>query len=84
MTDALCLEQPVIRVKFDDVENTVPYDKFGVVISSDLDGMVPEIHNILDNADQRKNLKKNLSQFLKEQNNIPSENAELILKKILE
>ena len=84
MTDALCLEKPVIRVKFDDVEHTVPYDKFGVVISSDLDGMVPEIHNILDNADQRKNLKKNLSQFLKEQNNIPSENAELILKKILE
>ena len=84
MTDALCLEKPVIRVKFDDVEHTVPYDKFGVVVSTDLDGMVPEIHKILDNEDQRKNLKKNLSQFLKEQNNIPVENPDLILEKILE
>ena len=84
MTDALCLEKPVIRVKFDDVEHTVPYDKFEVIISTDLDGMVPKIHQILDNEDQRKNLKKNLSQFLKEQNNIPSENPELILKQILE
>lgn len=83
MTDALCLEKPVIRVKFDNVGHTVPYDKFGVVVSTDLDGMVSEIHKILENEDYRKNLKRNLAQFLKEQNNIPSDNPELILKKIL-
>ena len=84
MTDALCLEKPVIRVKFNDVEHMVPYDKFGVVVSTNLDGMVYEINKIIDNENERKNLKKNLPQFIKEQNNIPSQNTELILKKILE
>ncbi len=84
MTDALCFEKPVIRVKFDNIEHTVPYDKFGVLVSTNLDGMVAEIHKIINNEDYRKNLKKNLPQFLNEQNNIPNENPELILKKILE
>lgn len=84
MTDALCFGKPVVRVTVDGIEHSVPYEKFSVVLSTDLDGLVKTIDEVFNNDKLRENLKKNIPKFIKEQNNIPEDNPEETLKKILE
>lgn len=84
MLDSLCFDKPVIRVKFDNVSHTIPYDKYGVVLSTELENLSKYIHEII-NDDKIKNiLGKNRAQFIKEQYNIPEDEPALILKNILE
>lgn len=83
MTDALCFEKPVIRVTFDNIQHTVPYEEFEVVLSTNLENLIPNIFDLLNNKQLRAKLKKNLQKFLKEQNNIPVQNPELIIENLL-
>lgn len=83
MTDALCFEKPVIRVTFDNIQHTVPYEEFKVVLSTNLENLIPNIFDLLNNKQLRAKLKKNLQKFLKEQNNIPIQNPELIIENLL-
>jgi CDP-glycerol glycerophosphotransferase (TagB/SpsB family) len=83
MTDALCFDKPVIRVTFNEIEHTVPYEKFGVIQSTNIENLTSNIVNLLTDNDLKLKLKINLKQFLKEQNNIPEKDPELILDSIL-
>ena len=84
MTDALCFEKPVIRVTFDDIEHTVPYEKFNVVLSSNLDNLKLNIHKIIDDKNLLNMLQKNLFEFLQDQNNITEQEPNSIIDKIIE
>lgn len=84
MLDAICLNKPVIRVTFDDVKHPIPYDKFGVVLSTELNNLMNAIQSIFDNDEIKNSLGKNRAAFLKEQYNIPEEKPELTLKRILD
>ena len=84
MTDALCFKKPVIRVTFDNIKHTVPYEKFNVILSSNLDDLPNNIEKIFSNQTIIVNLQKNLPDFLLEQNNIPENNPNSIIDKILD
>ncbi|MCV0430374.1 CDP-glycerol glycerophosphotransferase family protein [Nitrosopumilus sp.] len=84
MTDALCFEKPVIRVTFDNIKHTVPYEKFNVVLSSNLNELSNNVKRILSDQSIISDLQKNLPAFLLEQNNIPENNPNSIIDKILD
>ena len=84
MLDAICMNKPVLRVTFDSGKHGIPYDKFGVVISTSLDKLEDTIYSMFENNQSKNNLEKNRTVFLKEQYNIPEDSPELILKKILD
>ncbi|MEX1053805.1 MAG: hypothetical protein WEC35_05330 [Nitrosopumilaceae archaeon] len=81
--DAICLRKPVIRVKFRNSEPPIPYDKYGVVLSSELDNLSQSVRMLLNDDETRKNIIKNGLKFIKEQYNVPEEDPELILERIL-
>ena len=83
MTDALCFEKPVIRVTFDNIKHTVPYEESEVILSTNLEDMITNITTLLNNNQLQIDLKKNLPQFLKEQNNIPVQNPESIIENLI-
>jgi len=82
MTDALCLKKPVIRVTFDNIAHIIPYDKFEVVVSCELQNLIKEIKNIITDKSLRDKLSKNRDDFVRELYNIPEHNPELILDEI--
>jgi hypothetical protein len=84
MMDALCLKKPVIRVIFDQQNHGIPYDEFDVIVSCHLKNLSSEIKNILTNNKLQQKLLKNRDTFIKNQYNIPENNPQLILQKILE
>ena len=84
MLDALVFKKPVIRVSFDNVLHTIPYDEFNVIVSTNLGNLSQHIKEIIYNDEIKDKLSKNRFQFVKYQFNIPEINPELILKKVLE
>ena len=83
MLDSLVLKRPVIRVEFDKIGATIPYDEFGVIISTSLEDLEEKIHHVLYNEEVRNDLSKNRDRFIKDQFNIPEDNPKLVLKKLL-
>lgn len=81
--DAICLRKPVIRVKFKNVTSPIPYDEYGVVLSSELDVLSKNIESLVNKKDIQDDLLKNGFQFIKEQYNIPEEDPQSILEYIL-
>lgn len=81
--DAICLRKPVIRVKFKNVTSPIPYDEYGVVLSSELDVLSKNIESLVNKKDIQDDLLKNGFQFIKEQYNIPEEDPQSILESIL-
>jgi hypothetical protein len=84
MVDSLCFKKPVIRVKFDNEEPVIPYDKFGVVLSSELEELSQNIRKILSDSETRNRLLKNSEQFIKDQYNVPEDKPEFVLQQTLE
>lgn len=84
MTDALCFKKPVIRVTFDNVAHTVPYEKFNVVLTSNLNELSTNIKNIFSDRNIVSELQKNLSIFLLDQNNIPENDPNRVIDEILD
>ena len=83
MLDSIVLKKPVIRVEFDKIGHTIPYDEYGVLISTDLKNLSKAIHEVLYDEKVRSTLLENRNFFIKDQYNIPEANPELILKRIL-
>ncbi|MGI0023238.1 MAG: CDP-glycerol glycerophosphotransferase family protein [Nitrososphaeraceae archaeon] len=83
MLDSLVLKKPVIRVEFDKISHTIPYDEFGVIVSVDLKNLAKKIHEVLYDSKVCTTLLKNRDIFIKEQFNIPEYNPELVLRRIL-
>jgi len=84
MLDSLCFKKPVIRVKFSDEEPIIPYDKFSVIVTTELNKLSEKINNILQNPEIKDNLFRNLESFLKSQYNIPNTQPGLIIQKLIE
>lgn len=84
MLDSLVFNKPVIRVEFEHIKHTIPYDEFGVIVSTDLNNLATKIRDVLNNEEIRNMLKKNTAHFLKYQFNLPEHNPEEILNRILE
>jgi len=82
--DSLCMKKPVIRVKFDEVEHPIPYDKFGVVLPTSLDRLSENINNFLEDNKIQNSLEQNRARFIKEHFNIPEEEPRSILKRLIE
>ena len=83
MTDALCFEKPVIRITFDNIKHTVPYEKFNVVLTSNIDNLQLNIEKIINDKNLIYQLQKNLPKFLYDQNNIPEKDPNSIIDKII-
>ncbi len=78
------MKKPVIRVKFDEVEHPIPYDKFGVVLPTSLDRLSENINNFLEDNKIQNSLEQNRARFIKEHFNIPEEEPRSILKRLIE
>lgn len=83
MMDAICLKKPVIRVIFENVEHTVPYDEYEVVISCELRNLSATINNIVSDEKLREKLSRNRDTFIKKEYNLPEDNPKSLLDKIL-
>ena len=86
LVDSICLKKPTIEVEWDDVLQTqIPLKKYGVVLSSKLENLSQNIHDILKNDDIQNSLLKNRSKFLRDIYNIPINKNELndILEKLI-
>lgn len=83
LLDSIVLKKPVIRVEFDKISHTIPYDEYGVLISTDLKNLSKVIHEVLYDEKVNSALVKNRNFFIKDQYNIPESNPELIIKQIL-
>jgi len=83
MTDALSFEKPVIRLTFDNIEHTVPYEKYNVVLTSNIENLHFNIKKILNDKNMINQLQKNLPNFLHDQNNIPEKDPNTIINKII-
>lgn len=77
--DALCLEKPVVKIKFDEFKIEQPYDNYDAVFESTIQEIPLMINKILENPDlcYKKNL--NAKKFIKNYYNIPNENYKKIL-----
>jgi len=84
MMDAICLKKPVIRVTFENVSHVVPYDEFGVVISTKLNELTTNIEEIFNDRKLVAKLSKNRVEFVRFLINIPEYKPETIIKTILE
>lgn len=83
MFDSICLKKPVIRVTFGDFKHGIPYEKFQVVTSTELDKLTFCINEVVNNNKISDKLKKNRVHFIKEQYNIPEEDPEKILTNLI-
>ena len=83
MLDSLIFKKPVIRVSFDNVLHTIPYDEFNVLISTNLENLSQSVKEVLHVEKIKNKLLKNRLQFVKYQFNIPEQNPNLILEQIL-
>ena len=83
MLDSLVFKKPVIRVSFDNILHTIPYDEFNVLISTNLENLSQSVKEVLHNEEIKNKLSKNRLQFVKYQFNIPEQNPNLILEQIL-
>ncbi len=81
--DAICLHKPVIQVKFKNITSPIPYEKYGVVLPSELDDLSKNIEILLEKKDIQDDLLKKGFKFIKEQYNIPEHEPQLLLKSIL-
>ena len=82
IADAICLNAPVIQVVFDEITVHMPWDnKYDIVTHSRLEDLQ---NKILETVNKDTVDIKDREIFLKDFFNVPEENPELILKKILE
>ncbi len=84
LLDSLCLKRPTIRVKFPNMKPFLPYDEYQAVVSTELNNLASSITELLNNDSIRNKLLQNSMKFVKEQFNIPEENPEKIIAKILD
>tara|TARA_B110000495_G_C22370927_1_gene241181 strand:+ start:93 stop:482 length:390 start_codon:yes stop_codon:yes gene_type:complete len=83
MTDALSFKKPVVRITFDNIEHTVPYEKYDVVLTSNIENLQFNIKKILNDKNILNQLQKNLFNFLDYQNNISEKDPNSIIDKII-
>ena len=81
--DSLCFKKPVIEVQFENIGSPIPFDKWGVVLSVKVSDISKKISEILNNEEIKNNIIKNSQRFLKNLYNIPEDNPELEMEKIL-
>lgn len=83
MMDAITLRKPVIRVVFDNFQHSIPYDQFGVVVPTNLDNLTASIEKLLNNKKLQEELEKNRIKFIKDQYNIPENEPQKTIKRLL-
>ena len=83
MMDAVCFRKPVIRVIFDNFEPKIPYDEFNVISKCHLKELSNEIKKILFTKQSAYENINGYEIFMKEQYDIPENNPEALLNKIL-
>jgi CDP-glycerol glycerophosphotransferase (TagB/SpsB family) len=81
--DAFCIKKPVIQLKFPRTNFEYPYSDSCVLIST-IDSLEESVYRIIKEKSLIKNMEKNSSLFIKNYYNIPEENPQSILKKLLE
>jgi len=84
LLDSLCLQRPTIRVKFANMKPFLPYDEYQAVVSTELNDLARSVIELLNSDSIRNKLLQNSMKFVKEQFNIPEENPEEIIAKILD
>jgi len=83
MVDAIFLKKPVVMVKFGNFDHPIPFEKYGVVLSTKLDNLSKKILDLLGNNKTKEELEKNRTIFIKELGNLPEKDPKVILEKIL-
>jgi len=83
LLDSLCLRKPTIRVKFEEMRPLLPYDEYQVLLSTPLDNLSEAVLELLSNKDLRNKLLENSIHFIKEQYNIPEDNNDTVIARIL-
>lgn len=83
MLDAICFEKPVIQVKFKNETHPIPFEKYGVVLTSSTNNLHNSILQIFSNDEIKNDLHKNRIDFLSNQYGIPEDNPEGKIKDIL-
>lgn len=83
MIDAITLQKPVIRVVFDNFQHSIPYDQFGVVVPTNLNNLSTSIEKLLKDKKLQEELKKNRTKFIKDQFNIPENEPQKIINRLL-
>lgn len=81
--DALCFMKPVIRVKFDNIDHPIPYAEYGVILETELNNLFSNINELINKKGLKEKLQKNCLEFIKGQYNLPEQNPQEIIKKIL-
>jgi len=82
--DAMCLNKPVIQVKFEQVEMKLPYDDYETVLVSKLNNLEENIQKIINDKDLCQKLLEQEQKFVKKYYNIGGENPRNIIRGILE
>ncbi len=81
--DAMCMNKPVIQVKFEEVEMKQPYDEYEAVLESKLNNLKENIQKIINDKDLCQKLLEQEHKFVKKYYNISEENPRNIINKIL-
>ena len=81
--DAMCMNKPVIQVKFEEVEMKQPYDEYEAVLESKLNNLKENIQKIINDKDLCQKLLEQEHKFVKKYYNISGENPRNIINKIL-
>lgn len=81
--DAMCMNKPVIQVKFEEVEMKQPYDEYEAVLESKLNNLKENIQKIINDKDLCQKLLEQEQKFVKKYYNISGENPRNIINKIL-
>ena len=80
----MCLNKPVIQVKFEQVEMKLPYDDYETVLVSKLNNLEENIQKIINDKDLCQKLLEQEQKFVKKYYNIGGENPRNIIRGILE
>jgi len=86
LVDSICLKKPTIEIEWDNVvQKQIPLKASNVVLSSKLNDVTKNIHEILNNKKLQNDLLLNRDKFLKDHYNIPITKTELeqTLQKII-
>jgi len=81
--DAMCMNKPVIQVKFEEIEMKLPYDDYETVLESKLNNLEENIQKIINDKDLCQKLLEQEQKFVKKYYNIGGENPRNIINKIL-